>query len=52
MPERAAALEFRGAIPVAPAQLAAIRLAELAKGMNDLQQEIDRLYARWSELEG
>jgi apolipoprotein N-acyltransferase len=29
MPERAAALEFRGAIPVAPAQLAAIRLAEL-----------------------
>jgi apolipoprotein N-acyltransferase len=29
MPERATALEFRGAIPVAPAQLAALRLAEL-----------------------
>jgi apolipoprotein N-acyltransferase len=29
MPEQATALEFRGAIPVAPAQLAALRLAEL-----------------------
>ncbi|MGH7122802.1 MAG: apolipoprotein N-acyltransferase, partial [Stellaceae bacterium] len=29
MPEQASTLEFRGAIPVAPAQLAAIRLAEL-----------------------
>lgn len=29
MPERASTLEFRGAIPVAPAQLAALRLAEL-----------------------
>ena len=29
MPEQATALEFRGAIPVAPAQLAELRLAEL-----------------------
>ncbi|HLJ20580.1 MAG TPA: apolipoprotein N-acyltransferase [Stellaceae bacterium] len=29
MPEQAGTLEFRGAMPVAPAQLAAIRLAEL-----------------------
>jgi len=29
MPEQAATLEFRGAIPVAPAQLGALRLAEL-----------------------
>src|SRR5215469_14249888 len=29
MPERATTLEFRGALPVAPAQLAALRLAEL-----------------------
>src|SRR5258708_32895725 len=29
MRERATTLEFRGAIPVAPAQLAALRLAEL-----------------------
>ena len=29
MPEQATTLEFRGAIPVAPAQLAALRLAEL-----------------------
>lgn len=29
MPEQASTLEFRGAIPVAPAQLAALRLAEL-----------------------
>ena len=29
-----------------------VRQAELAKGMSETQAEIDRLYARWSELEG
>ncbi|MGK5083218.1 ABC-F family ATP-binding cassette domain-containing protein [Bdellovibrionota bacterium FG-1] len=29
----------------------AVRLAELAKQMSDTQAEIDRLYARWGELE-
>ena len=30
----------------------AVRQAELAKAMGETQAEIDRLYARWAELEG